>query len=209
MQAVCGGWLSLSCNVLIRAMMNQASPLQFSSRSLLILTAIVAVVAAVPVILNRLYYLEHYSVIEFMDQYEDICEYELSIWDDDFTRKIMGVYITSKLEPEHRCQITRIHGTSIGEEHFYLTRIGGYVLSCYQGNNHGKRIARRRGIDIGQNGAFRELLEIDSLASLIHRHEEIVEVIEGWPGQNDEHRTMTFSDGRLRYYAYRENRTRQ
>ena len=137
----------------------------------------------------------------FLTPHSHICDFELSAWNDDLQQKIMSVKIVSKSNPLHRVEIGRIYGASISKNHFHLTSIGGKNLFCYRENKNGKRAFLREGIDIGQNGAFRDLLKIESVACLVTRHDEILETIKTWPDSNENHGSLNVHDGVLRFYV--------
>lgn len=164
-------------------------------------TAAVAVLVSLPGLFRRIYEWERGSVSNFVNQYSDLCDYEMKIWNDDLQLKVMCVDITSKLDKQDRIRIGRIHGASISEDHFHLVNIGGKYLHCYPEDHQGRRIAQREGIDIGERGPFRSRLNIKSLGCLVRRHDEIVDIINTWPGQDDEHGTLATHYGQLRYYA--------
>ena len=139
----------------------------------------------------------------FVDQYADICDYQLGIWNDDFKQKIMSVEITSKLNTSHSFRMGRIYGASISEDHFHLVKIGDRNLFCYLEDHQGKHVMRRKGIDVGRQGPFCKLLKIDSLECLVRRHDEIMDMIQTWPGSKEKHGILAVPNGRLRYYVTR------
>ena len=139
--------------------------------------------------------------MEFICQYEDICDFEMSAWNDDLDQKIMGIDVTSKSNPEHTFRLSRAPGTPIGENHFGLSRIGGFDIFCLAIDRPGHRTV----FDIGRNGLARNELpvEIESLVSVVDNYDEILKKVEELAMSEKDSIIQRPSGRRVRFYVRR------